>query len=311
MLARKKRIQWRRWWLLLLLLGAAVTGLILSFHPARPLYIRQQAVEIVSPNGTKLAGTISLPRWSGNAVPAVVIVHGSGPLGREHLLGDTRRLVWEGIAVLAYDKRGVGQSQGEYPRGGGPRFESVLRLLAQDAAAAFESLKTQPGVDPSRVGFFGASQAGWIIPLAAEQLESKPRFQILISGPAISTGVEAYYSQLTGDGTRNPELTDVAEIRRRIEAFAGPTGYDPLPVLKAQKIPTLWLLGDKDESVPTFATVRALEAIRAEGNDSHTVIVYPGADHGLRHATTGEAMPIWSDLKAWLQQIGVIDSLGN
>jgi hypothetical protein len=73
----------------------------------------------------------------------------------------------------------------------------------------------------------------------------------------------------------------------------------------------LWLLGERDESVATFATVHVLNRIVAEGNDSHAVIVYPGADHGLRHATTGDAMPIWRDLKAWLQRIGVVDSMGN
>lgn len=201
--------------------------------------------------------------------------------------------------------------QGEHPRGGGPQFETALRLLAQDADAAFETLRRQPDIDSFRVGFFGASQVGWIIPLAAEQVDAKPRFHILISGPAVSTGVEASYSQLTGDGIRNPEVTDEAEIKRRVEAFAGPPGYAPLPLLKRQRIPTLWLLGERDESVPTFATVRALDLIQAEGNDAHTVIVYPGANHGLRHATTGEEMPIWRDLKAWLQQIAVVDSMGN
>ncbi len=244
-------------------------------------------------------------------MPAIVIVHGSGPLPREHLLDDTRQLAWEGLRILAYDNRGVGAWQGEYPRGGGPSFEIALRLLAQDAAAALDRLRREPEVDASRSGLFGASQAGWIIPLAAEQLESKPRFQILLSGPAVSTEVEAFYSRLTGDGTRTREVIDEAEIKRPVEAFDGAAGYDPLPVLKSQRIPTLWLLGERDKSVPTFATVRVLDRIVTEGNESHTVIVYLGANHGLRHATTGDAMPIWRDLKAWLQRIGVVDSMGN
>ncbi len=106
-------------------------------------------------------------------------------------------------------------------------------------------------------------------------------------------------------------MIDEAEIKRRVEAFDGAAGYDPLPVLESQRIPTLWLLGEHDESVATFATVHVLNRIVAEGNESHTEIVYPGADHGLRHATTGDAMPIWRDLKAWLQRIGVVDSMGN
>jgi|GEM_PF-6195852 len=189
---------------------------------------------------------------------------------------------------------------GEHPRGGGPQFETALRLLAQDAAAAFETLRRQPDIDSFRVGFFGASQVGWIIPLAAEQVDTKPRFHILISGPAISTGVEAFYSQLTGDGARRPERTDETEIMRRVEEFIGPVGYDPLPLLKAQNVPTLWLLGERDESVPTSATKRALEAIRAQGNNSHTDINYLDADHDLRQVSTHAVRKIASiSLLTW------------
>ncbi len=146
--------------MVMLLLGAVAAGLFLSFHPARPLYLCQKGIEIVSADGTKLAGTLSLPRWASTPLPAIAIVHGSGPLPLEHLLDDTRQLAWEGLRVLAYDKRGVGAWQGEYPRGGGPSFGIALRLLAQDAAAALDRLRREPEVDASRSGLFGASQPG-------------------------------------------------------------------------------------------------------------------------------------------------------
>jgi pimeloyl-ACP methyl ester carboxylesterase len=212
------------------------------------------------------------------------------------------------MGVLAYDKRGVGESQGVYLEAGDSGFESVLRLLAEDAAAVFESLRRSRGIDPARLGFFGASQAGWIIPLAAEQLAPVPRFHIIISGAAVSTGVEAYYSQLTGDGHRAAQLTDAAEIRRRVESFAGSVGFDPAPLLSASRVPTLWLLGERDESVPTFASVRVLDSIRAAGNESHRVVRYPDVDHGMRHVRTGDSAPLWTDIAAWLKEIGVVTS---
>ena len=239
-------------------------------------------------------------------MPAVVVVHGSGPLTRAHLRGDVRRLVWEGFGVLAYDKRGVGASQGVYPRGWGGDAESLLRLLAQDAASALDRLRREPDVDSSRVGFFGASQAGWIIPLASAQLHPPPRFHVVLSGAAVSTGVEELYSSLTGDGLRPPQLTDVVEIEARVTGFSGPPGFDPVPVLAGMNVPTLWLLGERDESVPTFATVRAIDALRGAGNTSHTVIVYPDTDHGLRNVASGESAPLWTDMRAWLQRIGVL-----
>lgn len=292
----------RRLAIALMIVAAAF---VLVFHPSRPLYMRHEDVRITSSDGVMLAGTLSLPRWARQPVPGVVLVHGSGPLTRENFRGDVRRLVRQGIAVLTYDKRGVGESGGTYASGWGDDAEAVLRTLAQDAAAVFEALRRHEDIDSSRAGFFGASQAGWIIPLAAEQLDSKPRFHIILSGAAVSTGVEGHYSRLTGDGRRPPRLADPVAIRQHVDLFTGPAGFDPAPLLRRLDVPTLWLLGERDESVPTFASVRVLEAIRASGNRSHTVIVYEDANHGLRKPD-GESAPIWTDLRRWLVQIGVI-----
>jgi pimeloyl-ACP methyl ester carboxylesterase len=138
--------------------------------------------------------------------------------------------------------------------------------------------------------------------MAADRLDPKPRFHVILSGPAVSTGVEAFYSQLTGDGTGPAQMTDPAAVRARVAAYTGDPGFDPAPALRTLQVPTLWLLGGLDQSVPTFATVRVLESIRAAGNGSHTVLVYPEADHALREA------PIWRDMAAWLERQGVLES---
>ena len=65
---------------------------VLTFHPARPLYMRHRSLEVIAPDGVVLSATLSLPRWSRGPMPGFAIVHGSGPLVREHLRGDTRRL---------------------------------------------------------------------------------------------------------------------------------------------------------------------------------------------------------------------------
>jgi hypothetical protein len=51
-----------------------------------------------------------------------------------------------------------------------------------------------------------------------------------------------------------------------------------------------------------------LDSIRAAGNLSHTVIVYPDADHGLRNPTTGESAPLWADIFSWLRDNGIVHS---
>lgn len=290
----------------LVILGLALGFGALAFHPSRPLYMQNRAVEVVADDGTTLRGTISIPRWSRKPVPGLVLVHGSGPLTRDQLRGDTRALVKLGFAVLAYDKRGAGASSGIYLRSSEHTAEVLLRRLAADAAAMHDRLGADPDVEPSRLGFFGASQAGWIIPLAAERTRTSPRFSVILSGPAVSTGVEQYYSDLTGDGNRPPRVADRAEVQRLVLGFTGSPGYDPAPTLRRSRVPTLWLLGDHDESVPTFASVLVLESIRATGDGRHTVVRYSNANHALRDLESGEAMPVFAQMMFWLRQIGAL-----
>ena len=289
--------------------GIAVTAGVAVFHPSRPLYMRHRVLDVVAPDGVILGATLSLPRWRSAPFPGMVVVHGSGRLAREHLVGDVRQLVWEGFAVLAYDKRGVGESGGEYPTDWGTGgAEATLRILAADAAAALSSMREEPGIDPARLGFFGASQASWIIPLATGALDPPPRFQVILSGAAVSTGVEQFYSDLTGDGHRPPQVADREEVVRLVSAFDVEPGYDPLPALLATRVPTLWLLGDRDLSVPVFATVDVLEALPAEVAACHTVIRFPDADHSLRDVNTGKPVRVWSAVLSWMATMGVTNS---
>ena len=82
---------------------------------------------------TRLAGTLISPHTSGPH-PAVILVHGSGPMNRESVLPFARFLIRHGMAVLGYDKRGVGGSTGDW-------YTSSFDDLAGDAVAAFDFLK--------------------------------------------------------------------------------------------------------------------------------------------------------------------------
>ncbi|GAB3726449.1 hypothetical protein GCM10028862_01760 [Luteimonas pelagia] len=106
----------------------------------------------------RLAGTLYTPSTAAQH-PAVVLAHGSGPADR---FGGPWITYFTdlGFAVFAYDKRGVGESEGDW------RQASYLDLAA-DLEAAVAWVSTQPGVDPARVGVHTSSQSGWYAPLAA------------------------------------------------------------------------------------------------------------------------------------------------
>lgn len=130
--------------------------------------------------GIVLAADLHLPPSSdSNPVPAVVLVHGSGSSDRNNpwTAAWAEALVARGIGVLHPDKRGCGESGGDWR-------EANFTDLAQDAIAAVEFLRTQPRVDPARIGVIGFSQGGHVAPLVA--LESDHvAFAISISGSVV------------------------------------------------------------------------------------------------------------------------------
>lgn len=211
-----------------------------------------------------------------------------------------------GIAVLAYDKRGVGESTGEYSGVGPGNSVAMFDLLAADVIAGVETLARRRDIDPRRIGLVGNSQGGWIAPLAA----SKSRdiaFVVSLSGPAVTVGEEIAYSNLAGADPGSQQGLADAEIDRRFRAFTGPHGYDPVPVLRALQTPTLWVLGERDRSLPVARSIENLERIKADDRRPITIQVIPGADHGLRNPSTGERPDIWSLVAAWLRQHGILD----
>jgi pimeloyl-ACP methyl ester carboxylesterase len=228
------------------------------------------------PSGdVRLAYRLDLPAGPG-PFPAIVMGHGSGPATRYQLGLEAQRLVDAGFAVLRYDKRGVGASEGIYEIAGNvANSERVFPILAGDLLAGVAFLKTRREVDPDRIGLFGVSQAGWIIPLAASH-SSDVKFMILVVGPTVSVGVENYYSSLV-ELSPSASLDD-AYARSRV--YSGPHGFDPRGTLESLSTPGLWLLGGVDRSIPTPLTVELLQSWQDSGRP-YRWHVYPGADHNM------------------------------
>jgi pimeloyl-ACP methyl ester carboxylesterase len=140
----------------------------------------------------RLSYQLDLPARRGD-VPAVVIGHGSGRVAKEHCRSLASGFLERGFATLCYDKRGVGHSSGEYASVGPRNADRMFDLLAEDMAAGVRFLRSQHGIDVTRVGLAGVSQAGWIIPLAATR--TRPAFMIILSGPTV-VGEEIFYSDV-------------------------------------------------------------------------------------------------------------------
>ena len=120
---------------------------------------REQEVWIDS-GGTQLFVRLHLPDRE-PPFAAVVMVHGSGDAPGTEWFYNGDFFVANGFAVLAYDKRGTGRSEG--------KFTFDFQQLADDAGAAAGYLAGHPEIDAERIGLSGYSQGGWVAPLAASR----------------------------------------------------------------------------------------------------------------------------------------------
>jgi hypothetical protein len=281
-----------------------VAGGVVGGVRARRQATRQLEVRFRS-GGAVLSGTLTVPASRGPH-PAVVFVTGSGETSRAYLPELQGLFVRNGIAVLAYDKRGIGQSGGTYP--GESPTAGTIDALARDASAAARFLAEQAEIDHARIGLAGHSQAGWIMPLAATRT-SAVRFLVVFSGPAVTADEVDLYQHLTGQGERPQGQTDSA-IDAMVLA-AGRHGVDPMPWIRKLRIPALWVYGGRDEHVPTRLSVFRLEAVAREQGRDFSVRVFPNASHALVETTTGLtsemlrsdrfAPGMFASVKAWLR----------
>lgn len=253
------------------------------------------------------AATLTLPPGRG-PFPAAALVHGSGPTTREEFQVFAAYLASLGVAVLAGDKRGVGQSTGAYP--GERATEATLDALARDAQAEVGFLAAVPQIDRTRIGLLGDSQAGWIIARAAAR-ERRVGWAVPLVGPTVpvdwtdSWGALAGKSQSPPSGTRAQMLADV----RALPA----TGFDPRPLLATLDIPVFWVYGDDDRNVPTELCVDALQRLQG-GHDftwtvlpmTHALLELPTGLYASLGRSPGFEPGLFPAVGAWLRSRGVV-----
>ena len=215
--------------------------------------------------GVTLAGSILTPK---KTFVAVVIVHGSDPVKRE--MDFAIRLAKEGIAVLTYDKRGVGESGGVYvgPSVGTNNIDTTnLNLLSHDASAAVNTFLTYLKDKKTPIGLVGFSQAGWIIPIAASK-NPQIEFMVLFSCPTITTLEQLrfqFYTNGNNNFWENHTESDAREHTKNDPDRYQFVATDPKISLNTLSIPGLWLFGEKDIQIPVKLCMEQLNTLKAQG----------------------------------------------
>jgi len=281
--------------------------------------------------GVTLKGTLSKPAGPG-PFPTVVLISGSGPNTRDENVFNHKiflviadYLNRQGLAVLRYDKRGVGESTGSYAAATSADFIS-------DADAAVAYLKTRTDVDAKHIGLVGHSEGGLIAPAVAAA-DSGVSFVVLMSGPGVrGDRVLLVQGDLIARAEGVPEATialghaqraqafaiieassDAADAKARLEAVAAKAvaagqlkqdvadrsiaeltspwmysflRYDPAPALQKVRVPLLALGGSLDLQVEPKENLAAIKAALKADKDV-TVTELPGLNHLFQDTKTG------------------------
>jgi pimeloyl-ACP methyl ester carboxylesterase len=119
-----------------------------------------------------------------------------------------------GVAALAYDKRGVNESTGDFRK-------VSFTELAGDGLAGVAWLKARADIDAKRIGVWGLSQGGWLGPLAASRSRDIA-FVIAVSGPGVSPAEQMVFyfaNEMQARGFSEADVEEASEFRRAVWHF--------------------------------------------------------------------------------------------
>ncbi|MFJ4980249.1 alpha/beta hydrolase family protein [Streptomyces coeruleorubidus] len=287
---------------MVLVVAAGLVGLVLWQHS----YDMDEQRVSIRHGGHTLNGVLATPKDGRKRHGLVVYVHGDGPIDATH--DDGYKPMWEanakaGYASLSWHKPGVAGAPGNW-------LDQSMEDRAKEAAAAISCARARPDIDGDRIGLWGASQAGWVLPKIAAKTPVK--FVIAVS-PAINWLQQGRYNllaELRADGataartkaaiaksdTTRRLLERRAAFEEYVKATRDDTGgmtadrwsfisknytADATRDLRALRgIPVLLTLAGHDVNVDTADTERVYREVLDAGG-ALTVERYPHATHSL------------------------------
>lgn len=270
----------------------------------------------------KLYGKLITPSVYKGRLPVIVFIHGSGP--EDYSSSGNYRYLWEtftemGFACYSWNRPGVSPSQGKW-------YQMSVADRADEVIEAVRQLRKSSILDTSKMGFWGISQAGWVIPKVAETIT--PAFIITVSSPVTTAYSQECYRVKSEMGVAgfsaeeirkaiayNEELRTMIKTGKPYRQFmelqkrtahekwseyvirGDEMVYDYLsivfsndspPDLSSLRCPVLAVWGAHDLLVPPQTSADSYrKALKRIGNRNVLIRIIPDADHTLTWNRTG------------------------
>lgn len=246
-----------------------------------------------------LHGDLLIPDTARNA-PVLIFLVGSGANSSHNTLYKNfveenleKLFLDEGFAILYFDKRGVGKSQGKWQR-------TNLYERASDAKAAIDFLKTQGRIDSTRIGIVGHSQGGWVAQIMGDRYRDDIKLIASLAAPTFDIKLKLtneYYSDYLCEGIPDKEAFDRAgkkaisdinwvswfPIRKQWRQLRELRYFDPAPHILELEMPSFFAFAEHDADVyPGWAVGMINEMFNNKVPEYFSLQIIPDTNHDLK-----------------------------
>ncbi|MDR4890082.1 alpha/beta fold hydrolase [Fredinandcohnia sp. QZ13] len=233
--------------------------------------------------GTPIRGFYILPKETKENLPCIVMYHGYGM--DKGSASNYMKWVMQGIAVLAIDHRGHGESSDDSGYMSGTNGTWILhgilnkeeyyyRKVYMDSKRAIDFIFSRPEIDKSRVCIYGGSMGGGVA-LAVAALDHRPK--LVIADVPNMCNSELAIQQKQGGSLLSLEGYLARYPEKAQQVFHNLTYFDNLNFASMIKSKIRVAVGLKDIVCPPKAIFGVYNHIEAD----KSIVVYPFTGHDI------------------------------
>ncbi len=247
-----------------------------------------------------LKGNLLVPKTPGRKFPVIIFIVGSAlssyATNYTKFLDSLfdQNLPLDSVALLYFDKRGIGQSEGKW-------FTTSFEERAADVKAAADYLKTLSTIDTNKIAVAGHSQGGWIVQICLAKYPETFVGGISMAGPTFSVkkqlindyqakiicaeNLDSIKANRKAEKSVNRDIffTSLFPFKENWKQLSVIKRFEPGSYLKKINKPILLMFAENDALVYPAWCVKELTNVFPDGLPyNFDTLVIKGANHGFK-----------------------------